>query len=672
MSNRNTWGATLLALSLIPAGVAQTASFGTPMLSALHKGPLTIVAGDLNGDGKQDLAVANSSAATVSILLGNGDGTFASATPASLPAGCGVAFLAIGHFASAAGADLLAVCALGDIEVLPNTGAGAFGPPVTTHLPSGAWVGDLTLGELSPAIADFNRDGHPDLVIGVLDSSALTGAWYFLAGTGDGGFSAPVALNFAPGQVLPLSVVAGDFNGDGLMDVVVNLVPISNFTPTNEFLFAAGKGDGTFAAPVAQSIPLTDGTILIPADVNSDGALDLVIAGSSLLSGLSSNNGLDTGASALAVYLGDGTGKFTRSFGTTQPNFMAGAVLADVRGTGNLDLVGATVAGDFLLNAISVGGLELFPGNGDGTFGSPQPLSLPDNVIPTAIAATDLNGDGRLDLAMPTLPAEGIGSFGGFGFTTDFHTLLVNVLAALPNGTLRVMLNTGAKLPPTFTDANGAGFQTGPQAAASIVSAFGSGLAPGIALAGILPLPQLLDGVSIEVADSAGAARQAAIFYVSPGQINYAIPEATALGKATIIIRSGNSLFQAIQQIVPVSPGIFSANGYAAGSAVRTVNGAQVSGPLIVNGTPAAVDVSGGNTYLVLYGTGIRNHTTPVTALVGASPALTAAYAGPQGTYVGEDQVNILLPASLQGAGKTAVSLVVEGKTSNTVQIVIQ
>ncbi len=639
------------------------------MLTPLHKGTLAIVAGDLNADGKPDLAIANSSLATISILLGNGDGTFTSATPVNLPSGCETAYLAIGPFASSGGADLLAVCALGNVEVLPNTGKGTFGPAVTTSLPSPAWVGNLMLGELSPAIADFNRDGHPDLVIGVLDEQAQNGGWYFLAGNGDGTFAAPVALKFGSGQVIPFSLAAGDFNGDGLADLLVNFTGSVNNQPTNTLLFAAGKGDGTFAAPVATSLERTDGTILIPTDLNNDGKLDVVIAGSALIAGLFQGN---TGAGGVSVYLGDGTGKFTRSFSETEANFMSGAALADVRGTGNLDLVGATVAGDFLLGEVSVGGLELLPGNGDGTFGKAEPLSMPDNIVPTGVAAADLNGDGRIDLAMPTLPAQEVGNFGGFGLGVNFQALLVNVLAALPNGTARVMLNTGAKRPPTFTDTNAASFASGAQAVGSIVTAFGNGMSNGTATAETLPLPQTLDGVTIEVADSAGAARQAQIFYVSPGQINYAIPDGTSLGKATVIIRSGTALFQAVQQIVPVAPGIFAANGYAAGSAVSTIGGNQESTALIANGVPQAIDVSGGSTYLVLYGTGIRNHKNPVTALVGTLPALTAAYAGPQGTYVGEDQINVLIPASLKGSGKTAVSLVVDGVTSNIVQVVIQ
>jgi uncharacterized protein (TIGR03437 family) len=75
--------------------------------------------------------------------------------------------------------------------------------------------------------------------------------------------------------------------------------------------------------------------------------------------------------------------------------------------------------------------------------------------------------------------------------------------------------------------------------------------------------------------------------------------------------------------------------------------------------------------YLILYGTGIRNHQNAVTATVGTA-SITAAYAGAQGVYVGEDQINIQLPQSLAGSGVVNVSLNVDGQTSNSVQIQIQ
>jgi uncharacterized protein (TIGR03437 family) len=75
--------------------------------------------------------------------------------------------------------------------------------------------------------------------------------------------------------------------------------------------------------------------------------------------------------------------------------------------------------------------------------------------------------------------------------------------------------------------------------------------------------------------------------------------------------------------------------------------------------------------FLVLYGTGIRHHGGPITAKVG-STTIEAAYAGPQGTFAGQDQVNLELPRSLRGAGIVDVTISVDGQTTNTVKIHIQ
>lgn len=642
--------------------VGQTASFGPPLAMALQKGPLAIVSGDFNGDGHADFAVANSSAAEISIFLGAGDGTFQQVAPVALPSDCGAAFLAVGPFAAAGKDDLLAVCALGNVIVLPNTGGGTFGKPVQTVLPNPAWVGDLMLGQLSPAIADFNGDGHPDLAIGTLNTQSFAANWYYLPGKGGGAFGPAVAIGLS--GALPLSMIAGDFNGDGKPDLVGAVV-----TPGSQvqLLFGAGNGDGTFGTFGATALPDSIGTILIPVDIDGDGKLDVVITGSALGLAITSN----TGASAVSVYLGDGKGHFKSSFNTTEANFISGAALGNFRGTGKLDLVAAVVTGNFLFGTAPTGALQMFPGMGDGTFGNAVTIPSASTTIPTGVAAADFNGDGRLDLALATLPAAAVGSYGTVSLTSDFSSLLTQVLAVLPSGNANVLLNTTAPVAQTFNNANGASFANGPLAVGSIVSAFGDGLAGVTAGAAGTPLPVTLGGVSMDVKDAAGVTRPAALFYVSPKQINYAIPDGTATGAATITVQSGGSVFTAAQQIVEVAPGVFNAGGLAAGTAVKTVNGVQQTTALEANGVLVPVDVSGGETFLVLYGTGIRNHAGAVVATIGAAQ-VAAAFAGPQGVYVGEDQINIQLPASLKGAGVVGVSLTVDGQTSPPVRVLIQ
>jgi uncharacterized protein (TIGR03437 family) len=657
----------ILLSALAAVAFAQPPAFGPALSLPAQKAPLAITTADFNGDGFKDIAVANTYSATVSIFLGAGNGKFSSVATVSLPAGCYAAYLTNGDFTGAASPDLLSVCALGGIVVLPNTGAGTFGKPLSTSLPGPGWVGNLLLGSIHPAIADFNGDGDLDIAVPTFDISTTSAGWYLLLGKGNGSFQAPAPLPFS--SFVPLSLAAGDFNGDGKPDLVAG---VANSAGSPSLEFAAGNGDGTFQSPTAIGLPTTIGSLILVADVNGDGNLDVVFAGSSLVTNLLSLlTPSFTGESAVTVFLGDGKGGFQMSFNATESSYMSGAALADATLDGKLDIIQTMIQGNFTSGSTPTGAIEVRPGNGDGTFQDPITLGFLAATVPTDLAVADFNGDGRPDMAVSALPALGV-SLGSINLTSDLNAVLSSVLAQLPSGDADVLLNI--QIYPnnfTFTDTNAASFATGSLANGSIVSAFGTGLAASTASVTKLPLPTMLGGVTIAVKDSSGATIDAPLFYVSPTQINYAIPVATTSGAATITLTSGGSVFTATQQIVPVAPGIFSDNGLAAGFSVVNVNGVQKNTLLVQNGALVPVDVSGGQTYLELFGTGIRNHAKPVVVTAGSAQS-TAAYAGAQGVYLGEDQINIQLPASLKGAGKIGVSLLVDGETSNSVQVLIQ
>ncbi len=224
-------------------------------------------------------------------------------------------------------------------------------------------------------------------------------------------------------------------------------------------------------------------------------------------------------------------------------------------------------------------------------------------------------------------------------------------------------------------------------AAEAIVGAFGQGMASGTAKAETLPLPTTLAGAVVLVKDSAGVERPAPLFYVSPGQINYEIPEGTAPGAATISVTSAGQVTATGATLIDsVAPGIFTANadgaGAPAGNAISVApDGTQTVLAVAQCGTspgsclPVPIDLgpAGMQVYLVLYGTGIRGRSSPgnVTATIGGASA-AVAYAGPQGTLVGLDQLNILIPPALAGRGEVDVALAVDGKTANPVRISIQ
>jgi uncharacterized protein (TIGR03437 family) len=658
----------LLCLSVAAGVFAVPLTFGPLLSLPAQQAPLAITTADFNGDGIPDIAIANTGSFDISVFLGTGGGKFSSPLTANVSVQCHVAYMTAGNFTGAASPDLLVVCALGNFAVLPNKGDGAFGAPVATNIPGPALIGNLLLGSIHPAIADFNGDGHLDLALPTL-SSFGAGGWCLMLGNGNGTFqnALPIPISGALG----LSLAAADFNGDGKPDLVTLAID-TNANLNLEFL--AGNGDGTFGAPTLLSVPTTLGSLILISDLNGDGNLDLVVAGSSLLTSIGSLAGCDSsgmGASGVTVFLGNGKGGFTMGFNATESAYVSGAALANALGSGNLDLIETPIQGDFFSGGAPTGAIEIRPGKGDGTFGNPIMLSFSSSIVPTDIAVADFNGDGRPDIAIAAVPASGV-ALGSVSLSSNIYSLLSATVAGLPDGVADVLFNTTAPPDVTFTDTNAASFAAGPIANGSIVSAFGSGLAESAMGATSLPLPTKLAGATITIKDSSGATNDAPLFYVSPTQINYAVPAATAVGSATITITSNGSVFNANQQIVPVAPGLFSApNRFAAGFSAVNVNGVVKLTLLVQDGALVPVDVSGGQTYLELFGTGIRNHSDPVVATIRGTN-VTAAYAGAQGVYIGEDQINIQLPSSLQGSGEVALSLNVDGQTSNTVVFLIK
>jgi uncharacterized protein (TIGR03437 family) len=226
-----------------------------------------------------------------------------------------------------------------------------------------------------------------------------------------------------------------------------------------------------------------------------------------------------------------------------------------------------------------------------------------------------------------------------------------------------------------FANLNAAALKNGVVAQDSIVSAFGTNFTQTTESAQTNPAPTTLGGVSVSVQDSAGVSRSAPLFYISPGQINYVIPAGTAAGPATISVTgSGSRSFQTSVYIGPVAPGLFSAGGLAAANVLTVRDGAQTFTDAIRVGSngnlePAPIELKADEqVFLILYGTGIRNYSGSVTATIGNS-SVPVVFAGPQGAFAGEDQINIQLPQSLRGAGVVDVTLSVDGQTTNPVKI---
>ncbi len=706
-----------------------------PSASATPAAIAMVAAGDLNGDGIPDIVTAGGT-----ILFGDGKGGVASRIDYPSSAALSVA---IGDFDGDGKTDVLfgngnpvyfsGNTTYSSLTVLFGEGGGALASAPLSGGPISS-SGFAYSGPRPPppgaAIlpADFNGDGITDmaLVTFTVDSSN-TGSVQItvLAGRGNGQFSSgntqtfPHAANF-----LMESAVAADFNHDGKPDIAVLLW---NGPSGGEAQIYLGKSDGTFAAPLSVAAPSDPGVSISAPDFNSDGIPDLVM----------------TTENTAVVLQGKGDGTFGPPISFNGESVAFG----DFNGDGKLDL--ATIGE----TSTSV---SVMLGRGDGTFFSPIMSPLPAQVggYPISIAAADFDGDGRLDVAVPTLAGvvvlsgKGDGTFSGShtssGATTGFAALDLNgdkipdlvgygapglatnsgplsvrlgngdgtfqpatvILAQLSNVTSPVfaaadlnrdgspdiavlyqgigvsaLLNLSQPAAPLVV-VSAATFAAGFLASNSVASAFGEGILPaGQSASGSQPLPAELAGITVTVKDSAGASRAAPLYFVSPNQINFVVPAATAVGPATVTVNgaaSGKPL-SAQANVARVAPMLFTVgSNIAAAYAVAVApTGMQTVVPVFTQqaGSVATnpIDLTTpGAVYLTLFGTGFDAASTGSVSATVQGVIVPVSYAGTQQSYAGLDQVNLLLAPSLTGTGDASVVVSVNGQTSNPVLISIR
>lgn len=318
-------------------------------------GPRFIAAYDLNRDGRQDIVVLSVSLSSpraweLSVLRGLGDGTFAARTIVASGAGDGpVSGLAVDVNSDGLADLLVAEGAARDVAVYPGRGDLTFAPAL--RFPTSGAAQSLTA-------ADLNRDGVPDLVVGLAGASQID----LLYGRGDGSFDSPFPQ---PAGTNPGFVAAGDFDGDGVIDIV------SVNHGSKDLSYFHGLGDGNLAAEVrfGEDIVVTRASA---GDIDSDGRLDLL-----LLSG-----------SFLQVLPGLGDGGFAPPVAVPAGKVFADVTLGDLDADGRLDAAVADAGGDVA---------HVFLGSPAGVFSAREWIRGVGSS--RAVAAADLNGDGKTDVA---------------------------------------------------------------------------------------------------------------------------------------------------------------------------------------------------------------------------------------------------------------------------------
>jgi len=330
---------------------------------ALKAAPFEVVVGDFNDDGRPDVAVFSAVAGTVSILLNNGDGTLAAPMdfPAVSPEPGGptdFSALAVGDFNNDNNLDVLvaqnsdSVSGNGEIAVLLGNGKGVFGTPIITSLD---FFSDTFLG-----VGDFNADNKPDVVVLGADPGSLNGV-ITLLGNGDGTFSRgeEVAVGISP-----VGHIVADVNHDGKLDLVIS----AGIGTANTLFVFLGDGNGTFHRPKQFMSQAPATASLIAGDFNHDGEVDLV---STSFQPVMCEFGVchaEGPPGALAVMLGSSDGSFGGPGVVSSGQDFLYPAVGDFDGDGNPDIAVESRFGKFEFG--------VYFGNGQGNFSAPSGVSL--------------------------------------------------------------------------------------------------------------------------------------------------------------------------------------------------------------------------------------------------------------------------------------------------------
>ncbi|MEG3987652.1 FG-GAP-like repeat-containing protein, partial [Microcoleus sp. S28C3] len=562
-------------------------TFSTATNFPVGTNPNSVVVGDFNKDGKPDIATSNGNSGNISILLGNGTGGFGTATNfnANSPGA-----LALGDFNGDGNLDIVTLPLSGSggefptyrATILLGTGTGSFGTPTQLS-------GDQYTKPVSVVTGDFDADGKLDLVIAKGNNVSIQ------FGNGAGSFTQAPA-NFDPGPFIPpvgggfggsytntfksdfnvgtnpQSVVTGDFNADGKLDLAV-----AN-SGSNNVSILLGTGTGSFGDVTNFSAGTSPYSVTV-GDFNSDNKSDLAVANS--------------GSNNVSILLGTGTG----SFGTPT-NFNAGTspysvTVGDFNSDNKSDLAVANSGSN---------NVSILLGNGTGSFGTSTNFGA--GTTPYSVAAGDFNADGKTDLATANNQSNNVSvllnlvaNFGAANYSaiegsTDTVVNVPVTLNATPavDVTIPIALNPSSTATPdsdyTFSPATltfSAGTNTLTQNVAVTVKADNI---PENAETAVFSFGTITDGI-------AGTTKETTLTIAANDAIDYAIAAGTAS------IAEGNSGTTPVTFTVTRSGGIDTASSvtYAiGGTATNSSDYNNIGGTSGVTSITGTVNFAAGET----------------------------------------------------------------------------